>query len=417
MNSLLPGLNQEEEVTQVEYTSEEAIQLGADVVNLEHEADKLLSDYAQLDKATATIAKINLEGGDVNVKALYELTIEAIASDLGVSEEVTIDKLSQESIGSDIKDYIKATMHMYHLFAVKFMQIVKKYYLKAMAWVVSSDKKRDKVLKALNDDKGYLLSDDDYNSVIPILRLKTARVLQIDSASLSYDRYNNREQHIKNSILNLVKNESNDQNIIDGNKLLSGRNKSLLLGKTFKGKLSDEEYAAIAGEDVTVNISVVATHNNKVDFLVDSMTVTREDEEASYFAKVITRELEDVPDKDILSPFKQGIKSKGDTAKWLTNLPKAKEMQKFISAGFDNISGFEKMIKEVNVAPGKHSDFKMLRQAVDAIKKRSMAYSKTAYGEGKNIISEYRYTMKLATAVASFKDGKGIAVSTQKQLT
>ena len=113
----------------------QAFELGTDMSNLEQDIDTLNRDYTRIDRGIRTLSNLEHSGSTA-----YTIALSAIATDMGI----TVDSINTEN---KAVEFIKKMFQIAHTYLVKLMAMAKKFFLKAMAWGVASDKKREEYIE------------------------------------------------------------------------------------------------------------------------------------------------------------------------------------------------------------------------------------------------------------------------------
>ena len=388
MNVLLAELNVEADEA-VTLTAEQAFELGTDIVNLEADAEKLIADQAATEVAgeqlTALVAigESTTEEDRASVSKAYAIAAGSIAAKLGVPVEVIGAEPTTEAFDKT-KNVIATLANVAHTFIVKLTATAKKLFLKAMAWIVSSDKKRDELVKSLEEKKAHGLTADDYKTLLPVFKTNAAFILGgVDKAEDGSILTG-----LEADLAEAIKGTENTNTKISKDAFAA----KLFTTGSFTDTLSDK-VEKVSKESTTI-VRILGTAGSKITFIVVGSYKDGEDD--IKVCKVVVRELKDVKDETVAAEAKKVYGSVTDVANLVKGLKSAKELQGIINANFDAmktaVDTADKLRKDAEEWADK-------REAGIVVKETAIEFSKTAYQESKDAIAKYRFAMALGKAV------------------
>jgi len=396
MNSLLAGLTQEDNtVADIALSTGEAIQLGADTANLEHEAETIIRDFDNAEtaetqiNALVAIAEATSEDDKSTIADAYAIAAGAIASKLGVPVEVIGTDVTVEGAVDTAKNVIVALAQVAHTFIVKLTATAKKLFLKAMAWIVSSDKKRDELVKKLEENKDYTLTADELKTLAPVLQTRAAYYKGAIEGNIAGALGKELAKQLKDALKDTT-----------GAKPKIAKNdfaKKLIESNLFTGSLDDKVKKILAASDVSVNI--LATAGKKVTFIIAG--TVGEGDKASAETKVVVRELAEVKDEDVIKASK--ITAVDHIVGKVKGLSTAKELQTKINENFDAMATASDIMATLKKDAGEWAEKKEMAATV---KSGAITLSKTAFAQSKDLIAEYRFGMNLGKLGLNFKEKK-----------
>ena len=383
-----------------ELTVEQAFKLGMSITNLEHEADTVVRDFSSLQTAIDNTSELSLI--DSTTEA-YKVAMSSIATSANI-DTVTLLNLTTEA-KTDARHAIELILKVYQAFFKKISAVLKKLFIKVVAWLATSDKKRDTLITTIKELKLTQFSNEHYEKLVPIFRLREANLLGYENPSLEASRFDDRTRALKKSLMSVIGDIHQEDDIFKENKEISKAMRSTLVSWDFKGEIPDHLREALVYK--YVHVTLINIYNNKIDFLVDCYNVNETDDtkqKNQYYTKKITVELKDSTDEEIAKTIvSNGFRTPNNVLSMLNSLPDAKKLQEFISKGFDSMGDLRKISGEV---PGvkEKTDAETSNVYATGELNRITAYTTTAYLESKNAISLYRQIMKLGTAVSEFKE-------------
>ena len=398
MNALI---NLEEDITPVkELTVDEAFELGTDMSNLEQDIDTLNRDYGRFDRGISTLA--TLEDSD---STAYAIALSAIASDMGI----TVDTLNTEISFKAIKDTIVVLLNVARVYITKMVATAKKFFLKAMAWIVTSDKRVEAVKKYYSDNK-----DKDFLSTATTeaKELFTGKILiakAIEEVLAKHDVVISDDLDRMGDIMAKIGFGNNIKIVVGENDVKKStelfNSSDLLEDYVFR----DEVHGA---EDSFYNAFAVSTRRDIITFIV-VVTDGKGDTEVYEVDRTVST-------KGIKNEVKE---LKGETIlEYLDNLYSSKDFQEYTDYAFDQMQKTTNAIEDIktyaeenlslkhdaNMSDDEHAEKnkeqieendKKLMEYVKNYKEFAIGLSKSTYANVRGEITKYRGTLKLAESL------------------
>ena len=379
MNTLI---NLEEDAPIVKALNiEESFALGTDIANLEQEEITLFKDMSAVDYAIDTVGELSANTEDSEA---YRFAMSNIALGLGL----TADSLTTES---KVTDFMKMTFQATRKAIIKINALAKKLWLKMMAWIVSSDKKRDELVKSLEELKSLTLENED--KLLPIVKTRAA-FLAIEQELIGPKNGFHAVNSLRNGITEITKGQKVHTFSIMEDRQALGAMKS-------KTTWSDV-FTPPAGKKL-IQAKVIRTNGNDVQFLISLGDATG----ASH--KVVTRTVKKIEDNDVMPMFynEYGKDVIATVTAELKELSTAKEIQSHINEAFKALDDAEKLSRDAEKDMQNWLGVKTTNSdTADSLKllnSELVALSKTTFGIVSESISVYRFWFKMAEKLSGFE--------------
>ena len=386
-----------------DYTEEDAIQLGADIVNLEFEIGSLFKEEAIVAKgidSLETLSTVTVESSDT-VKEMYANSLQLIVNEIG-GDSKFIENITIESM-SRVKELIKVAYNTVIIFINKLTRLAKKLWVKMLTFILLSQKDLKAFIPKLKDlldskaqmdlkdlanfmyERGHgarYLFDRRFNFKYGMAFHKTAS--SIDGMRDIYFQAVREDkgdlEEIKETIRNNMSRELVEPVLTES-----------LWADTLEGSIVD----VLKDEDTS--ISLIKVNRTSVKFFVVRPSVVDAESNNVYEAfpvvDTVTRELSNVTETDIYDALSKSEHS--GTLEYfhilLTELGSGRAYRDLIDSSFESLDEIDSDIKK-NFTSANAESIKFRR-------KTSITATKAIYDMCQEALKDYRSTMAVSRKI------------------